>query len=212
MDQKTRLIVIGAASLLVFAAIAGAVVYLSRATRDNNTTATETNNSNSFSQLPAIPAASSPAPTGTPSNNTAANTQTADFKILQTTDFNLRYPQNWGTLICSNSANFEFDPVSGADSKNVACDSAVKPVTVLVLDKLTCPGETVKIGSYSVVKAKITDQNGDIDYRWCVTVGGKGLDISHRVSASGSKATSKDDFSAQIEQIITNLQPAVRGS
>ncbi|MDO8638356.1 MAG: hypothetical protein Q7R43_02180, partial [Candidatus Daviesbacteria bacterium] len=91
------------------------------------------------------------------------------------------------------------------DMKNVACDSALKPVTVLVVNKLNCSGDPIKLGNNHATKSKIISDNGDISYRWCTMVANIGFDVSHRVSATGNRATSKDDFSKEVEKIITSL-------
>ena len=104
----------------------------------------------------------------------------------------------------SNSTNFEFDP-SGRDMINVVCDEALKPVTFLVVDKLNCSGESIKLGNNQVTRIKILGDEGRVFYRWCTMVGNIGFDITHRVSPTGSRATSKDDFSKEIEKIIISL-------
>lgn len=197
MDQRTRYIVIGGVVLLFVAAILVTIFYLGRVYRSTTNTPRETDN-----PLSQLPVASPSATITSPGGVTAA---VGNTKLYAGQGFSLSYPSNWGLLTCSNSQNFEFDPTTGADLKNVVCDVAVKPITVLVVNRLNCTGETITLGSNKVVKSKTTS-GGDTNYRWCVTVGNKAFDITHRVSSAGSRATSKDDYSAQIEQMIQTIK------
>lgn len=209
MDPKTRAIIIGASALFILAAVVGVVVYLGRASSSligsNKPTST-----NSLSELPVAPGNNTNTTTSNIPNTTNAinntATQNTNIKTYQGQGFNIKYPKEWGVLTCNNSQSFEFDPYSANDLRGIVCNEAIKPVTVLVTSQVKCQGETVKIGDRSVVKSKTVGQNGDIDYRWCLSATGKSLDITHRVSSSGSRATGKDDFSAQIEQIISSFQ------
>lgn len=204
MDQRTRYIVIGGVVLLFVAAVLVTIFYLGRIYRSNsNTTPRETGDP--LSQLPvASLSVTTTPPAGV--SGVAGNT-----KLYAGQGFSLDFPNNWSLLTCNNSQNFEFDPAGGADLKNVVCDTAVKPVTVLVVNRLNCTGETVTLGTNKVVKSKTTS-GGNTNYRWCVNVGNKGLDITHRVSGSGARATSKDDFSAQIEQMIQTVKASPQAS
>lgn len=118
--------------------------------------------------------------------------------------FSLKYPANWGLLTCSTSQNIELDPYN-PDKQTVPCDYAIKPVTVLVGDNWKCPEQTTQIGPHKVAKSKIS-ADGKITYQWCVRSDSKLLNITHRVSASGERATSKDDFSSAIEEIISSIR------
>lgn len=128
-----------------------------------------------------------------------------NMKMVQIKGVSFKYPQNWGLLTCTNSSNFEFDPYSVTDQR-MSCDRAQKPITVLVGSAQVCPGNTVNLGKLQVIKSKVENARG-VDYRWCFSVDGTHFDITHRVSQSGARATSKDDFSTQIEQMITNIAP-----
>lgn len=206
MDQKTRSVIIGAVSLVILAVISGSIVYLGRVSKGKNT---GSESSNSLSTLPKISPSISPSQSS-PDSGTV--TEQGENKIYRGQGFSLSYPKKWGLLTCGNSANFELDPVNGNDVSNIACDFAVKPITFLVVDKLNCQGETVKVGNHQVIRSKI-NTNSETNYRWCLALPGKDLDISHRVSPSGSRATSKEDFSSQVEEIIRNLQtPGSGGS
>lgn len=196
-----RSIILGVLILLVLAAVVGAILYLGRVSRNGSA---DNSADSALSNLPTIAT--------TPSVSASPSTAPSNYKTYQGQGFKVLYPTAWGVLTCSNSQNFEFDP-TGKDSKNVACDYAVKPVTIMVSSgKLNCSGDTVKLGTNSVVKSKTTGSNGDINYRWCVSVGDKSLDITHRVSSSGSRATTPTDLSALIEQMIATFQSTPQGS
>lgn len=205
MDQRTRVIIIGAGVLFVLAAISLLVFFTLRFSRNNQPRGS---GDNSLSRLPVISV--TPSPTDRQDGNNS-NSVRSDFKTFISQGFSLDYPSGWGVLTCGNSTNFEFDPENGSDLKNIACDRAFKPITVLLANRLSCTGETVKIGDKQVVKLKV-ENNGDINYRWCLSVGSVGLDITHRVSQSGSRATSKEDFSSQVEEVIKTIKLTPRGS
>jgi len=202
MDPKTRSIVVGAIALIILASLLGSIYYLTKVSKKITPTQ---NSTDSLSRLPVSSVSSSPKTGG---SNTADNT--TKLFVGQNVLFN--YPKNWGLLTCSNSNNFEFDPLNGTDVKNVVCDVAIKPITILVGSNQACDGEKVKIGNLEVTKSKTELGSGDINYRWCVSVGDKNWDITHRVSASGSRATSTEDFSKAVEDLISKLQPAPQGS
>lgn len=219
-DSRRTFIVTGFIVVIVLAIIFIGIFYLIRAFQ-SKTPAQNTSNG-----IFPRSATSSPVPSGNPNlsrtqnnnqpTNTGSNpTNTAQTdpnnKIFASDNFQLTYPKGWGILTCGNSQNIELDPTNGVDNKNVACNTAVKPITILVdqTDPTGCDGETVKIGNYNVVKSKVgTDP--EIDYRWCVQ-SSPTLDITHRVSENGGRATSATDYSTQIEKIISNLTFA-RGS
>lgn len=202
MDTKTKSILLGGVALLILAVTFGVIFYLGKASR-NQATTTESS-VDSLGQLPSLSNTNN-----TPRNDNVATSNTKSFTGQ---GFTLKYPNPWGLLTCSNSQNFEFDPTNGQDVKGVVCDIAVKPVTVLVSDtRPNCQGETVTLGSNQVVKSK-TGGSGEANYRWCLTIGGKNFDITHRVSGSGSRATSKNDFSSQIEEVIKSFQATPAGS
>lgn len=127
---------------------------------------------------------------------------TADMKTYNGAGFRLSYPKTWGLLSCTNSSNIELDPVNGADLK-VSCGTARKPVTILVNDNWGCSGESVKIGSITVNKSKQSEE-GYTKYQWCTKTTPM-LNITHRVSAGQDPASSKTDFSAQIENMIASF-------
>lgn len=125
----------------------------------------------------------------------------ATIKSYNALGVDVKYPTNWSLLTCSNSVNFELDPYGGADSR-VACDVALKPVTVLVnSSSAVCRGVETNIGNLVVRRYRAENSRG-VDYQWCFSVRGVNFNITHRVSQSGARATSKDDFSGTIEQMI----------
>lgn len=127
-----------------------------------------------------------------------------NLKTYNGNGFTLQYPNNWGLLTCNNSQNFELDPVNSRDQLNYNCDYAVKPVTILVERNLNCAGTEMNIGGVEVTK-QVTQTATGVNYRWC-TQTSPALDITHRVSSNGSRATSKEDFSSQVEQMIQTLR------
>lgn len=205
MDTTTRNIVVGAIVLLIVIIVLGGFFYLRNLQQNQQSGGT-----NTLSQLPTISGSGTP---GISNQPVTGNTSSANNKIYAGNGFVVSYPSAWGLLTCNNSQNFELDPISSTDHTNVTCDLALKPVTFLVSDTpLNCPGNEVKIGVNNVTKSKTVKQNGDINYRWCLQVGGKSLDITHRVSSTGSQATSKIDYSPQVESVIGNIRTTPTGS
>jgi hypothetical protein len=187
MEQRTKLL-IGAGVIVVILLIITAAFFISRGGK--------TNNSNSLNTLTTIQDDGTVVPTPTP-----VISENSTTKTYLTERFSFRYPKNWGLLTCSNSGSIELDPTNSADSIGVACNEAVKPVTILVSDSK---------GSCEV--GKKTWNDGQIDYRWCVNLGNTHLDITHRVSSEGFKATSKTDYSGAVEELIRTLSATPQGS
>jgi hypothetical protein len=223
MEQQQRsLIFTAAVGLIILAIIVGSIYYLVKfiqgrvASNNQAPQPSVTEIAEDF----AAPGSTDQAPlinTATPSAQTQVpqtggtqnrNAQAPDKKFYDGTEFQLTYPKNWGLLKCSNSKNVEFDTSGPADS-DIVCDIATKPVTVVVGDVNGCEGETVKLGNVNVVKAQET-QNGDIYYQWC-TKTTPVLNITHRVSQQNKRGFSPQDFSKQVEEIISNLS-FTRGS
>lgn len=136
---------------------------------------------------------------------TAPQTPSENFKAYSGAGFKLMYQANWGLLTCNNSKNFELEPTSQTDQLNVHCDIAARPVTVLVKSNLSCRGEEITLGGNRVVKSVESDKGGEFNYRWCVITNGIDLDITHRVSSGGGRATSTGNYSQQVEQMISTL-------
>lgn len=194
MDQRNKVIIFAGVGLLVLSVVFVSLFYFLRVTKSKITQPAIV--PNSLSRLPSIVV--------TPSIVDSVTPVLSNDKIFKGLGFSLSFPNKWGLLTCNNSNSFEFDP-NGGDMKNVTCDSALKPVTFLVVNKLNCSGDPIKLGNNQVTKTKTINSSGDISYRWCTIVSSAGFDITHRVSKDGSMATSKDDFSAEVEKIITTL-------
>jgi len=211
-DQRKSLILTAVVTLIILALIVGLVIYLVRFVQNRQRGQVASNPSPPARVIPSasgnpgasiLPAASnvpvrSSAPLAVASNPPA---NTGNGTLYSGQGFKVRYPSNWGILTCSNSLNFEFDPTNGADQIKVACERALKPVTILVGTNANCTGDTVSLGNIKVVKAK-NSVNGRSTTRWC-TQTNPTLDITHRVSQTPQRATSTQDFSAQIEQMIS---------
>lgn len=214
MEQR-RVILAGAIALVAAIVVLGVVMAVGGllpglfGNKSENTT---------ISNLPIISSSITPAPTftdlsgtpnpsQTPNNSNQNNIVVApNSKVYVGDGFSLSYPNTWGLLTCSNSKNFELDPTSSTDSLNVSCNRALKPVTILVhTGSFSCPGNSVTLGNNSAVKSTKKWSDGEIDYRWCVSVGGKTLDISHRFSPNGGRATSTTDYSSQVEDLIKTI-------
>lgn len=201
MDARTRAMILGGVALLVLSAIFAVIFYQIRSSKNTTESPIQTSDDAlNRLRLTPVPGTGTPASTGV----------TAGFKIYAGQGFSLRYPSTWGLLTCSNSQNFELDPTNNQDVKGAICDRALKSVTVL-LQKGVCRGGTVTLGNVTAVKAK-TSSGTETDYEWCFSAAGKNFDISHRVSGTGSRATSKEDFSAQIEDIIKTISSVPQGS
>lgn len=204
MEITTKTIIFAIISVILIAAILGGVFYLLKNSKQFNLG----NKEASISGLPVIQL--SP----TPTTGTGATTQNqatlpvapaSDTKTYQGQDFILKYPDNWGILTCNDSRNIEFDPYNKSDLINYSCDSAIKPITILVSSQsISCSGDVVKIGGNSVTKSIAQTANWTKN-RWCLSKNGVSLDITNRVAPTGITGTGKDDFSKQIEQIINSL-------
>jgi hypothetical protein len=129
---------------------------------------------------------------------------TGTKKFTSPRGFEITYPANWGILTCNNSNNIEFDPTTSTDQPGVSCDRALKPVTVLVGVSSCQGGESVNKGGVIFTRQKTQIADG-VSYKWC-TQTNPTLEITHRVSQSGSRATSKQDFSATVEDMISRIR------
>lgn len=234
MEQQQRSLVFTAAvGLIILAIIVGSIYYLVKfiqtrvsSNRQSPQASVETIAQASDNPSNIAGEQTSPAPDQQPTQTQRATSQptstpqqpsgeakggistTGDRKVFNGGTFQLSYPKNWGTLTCTNSDNVELDPTNGVDSK-VNCNYSVKPVTVLVGDSSGCSGETTKLGEMQVTKSKQSD-GGYIKYQWC-TKTTPALNITHRVSNGNDPASSKQDFSSQIEEMIGKITFA-RGS
>ena len=196
MDQRKVLILAGVLGVLLLIIIIGTVAYISssRSTSPQNTQKIVTS-----SPLP-IP---STATSGSNPAGSVSNTK-GNFKTYSGTGFSVRYPKTWGLLTCSNSKDFEFDPVNGTDQLKVVCNKALKPITVIVhTTPVSCLGSKQTFGSVTTTKA--VDSGAPFtDYRYCTQTTPQ-LDISTRYSPNGGTAVATTDYSSQVEQLISNV-------
>lgn len=193
MEQRKTLIVTGVVFVLIILIIIGTIIYLVKTVGSRNSATIS---------LPSPEGLIIVSPSPQPYANPSASVVPSNLKTYTGQGFSLHYPTSWGLLTCSNSHNFELDPTNSTDQLNVSCDNAVKPVTVIV-GPASCQGEAVKLGNNQVVRSK-TQDGADVSYRWCIA-GNPNLDITHRVSPSGSRAASSVDYSSQIEQMISQI-------
>lgn len=219
MEQQQRsLFFTAAVGLIILAIIVGSVYYLVKFIQSRVAssklvpqasveTVVESSESPTSGSIQGQ-AISSPAITVPQSGNQANQPRPASKKLYNSGNFQISYPNTWGILNCTNSLHFELDPNSGADSKS-ECESALKPVTVLVDNIDGCGGENAKVGNTEVIRSKKVD-GGYTAYRWC-TKTDPVLNITHRVSKGGERAVSPIDYSTQIEEIISQITFA-RGS
>lgn len=193
MELTTKTIIFVVISVILIAAILGGIFYLLKNAKQLNIN----NKVDPLSKLQTI----SPSPTPTiPIVQPVVFTE--DTKLYQSQDFVLRYPKNWGIVTCNNSQNIEFDPYNKSDLRNYLCDSAFKPITIIVSKQsVSCSGENVPIGNTTVIRSKTETANWTKN-RWCINKNGTSLDITNRIAPTGIRGTGKDDFSKQIEQII----------
>ncbi|MBI3485612.1 hypothetical protein HY025_01560 [Candidatus Daviesbacteria bacterium] len=221
MENKRNLVAAAIIVILLLAVIIGTAIYLITAFKGR----INLFNGRSFfpfSSTRSIFPAASPTvlPTLKPNpsilgTNTTSNSPTnsptptnPQLQIYQGSNFQLSYPKNWGVLTCNNSINIELDPYNSSNQPNYPCDFAIKPVTFLVGVTGNCLSEqTIKLGESSVIKLKQNVTSG-VNYHWCVKDASLNFDITHRVNSTGSRATSKDDFSSQVEQIISSIKVA----
>jgi hypothetical protein len=199
-NRGKTLIVTGILILIIVAIMFGAVYYLINMFRNfrSPSTASPAPNITRTSPSPTSQAFQTPGPSAS-----AAQPQSAsNTKMYSGQGFTLYYPKTWGLLTCSTTPHVELDPYNSADQAGVNCDYAAKPITVLVGQNSCQGGEVVNLGGTQVMKIKKQTAEGT-SYKWCVAQ--PALEISHRVSANPNRATSKDDFSGQIENMIKNL-------
>lgn len=158
------------------------------------------------------PSTTQPRPVASAQRSTAPVAQTSvskggivassDKKVFDGGNFKVSYLKNWGLLTCANSRNFELDPLSPTDSR-ISCNYATKPITILVGDNWGCSGDAGKLGNVSLTKS-VRSEAGYTKYQWC-TQTNPVLNITHRVSQGNDPASSKQDYSKQIEEMISQL-------
>jgi uncharacterized protein (UPF0333 family) len=195
--ERKSLVATALVGLVVLSIIIGSIYYLIQFIRNRNTT----NVANNQVTASASPTASGQVAVDVNHGNT--HPVSGDYKTFNEGNFQVSYPKSWGILTCSNSSNIELDPTNGQDNLKIACSVASKPVTI-IKDATGCTnGEVIDVGTFKVARTKATE--GDyIRYEWCTkTV--PALYITHRVSNDGSPATSKEDFSKLVEDMIAKL-------
>src|SRR3989344_6814949 len=204
MEDRRSVIISAIIGILVLALIIGVIIYLirfilNRPSNPGQTPEPEPTIEESTQPNPSkTPRSSaSPRPSGTATPNTG-------LTVYKGEGFEISYPRNWGILTCSNSQNIEFDPNSSQDQLKVYCDVAQKPITVLVNSNTCSGGENGSKGGINFVKTKKQTAQF-LSYKWCLKTT-PALEVSHRVSDSGGRATSKQDFSAQIEELISRIK------
>lgn len=212
MEQQQRSLVFTAAvGLIILAIIVGSIYYLVKFIQSRVASSRQTPQASveTFAQASGAPAGGSvrgsqisigdlPQTGSIPSDN----------KTYNGGNFQLAFSKNWGLLSCANSANLELDPLNSADNK-AECSIASKPITIIVDNISGCSGENIKIGNNEVLKNKKVE-GGYSAYQWC-TKTEPVLNITHRVSKGGETAVSPDDYSSQIEEMISKLT-FIRGS
>ncbi len=201
-DSRKALLITGGVLILVAVLIFGVIFYVVNFFKNRSLPTSTTPTQTTSSPMPSV----SNLPFSSPSPAQSQTNSSGD-KIYSGANFSLNYPKSWGLLTCSNSNNFELDP-NKADNMKVGCDRALKPITILVVNNLSCEGMEKNIGGKKVIRSYSSDKGGaEADYRWCViNANGLDLDITHRVSQGGGRATSKQDFSMQVEQMITTIK------
>ncbi|SRR5258708_1281427 len=204
-DQKKSVIITIVVALVILAILFGTIFYLIKLFQGRSAT----NNAPLFPAASNIPSTSSlpvssetPAPTGLSTSNSSPFLP-GTYKVYNGAGFSLQFPKTWGILTCKNSQNFEFDPYSPQDQLGVVCGNAVKPMTVIV-GNATCQGQTVTLGNTQVVKSQRTGSKGKI-YEWCTKTTPM-LDITHRVAPQTQPGYSADDFSAEVEKVISSMR------
>ena len=201
-DQRKTLIVTGAVLLIILALIISLIFFLTRFISSRRQ-AVNPSPSVTTSEQKTSENSASPSPE---SGITFQPSVVPNAKSFRGNGFELAYQNTWGLLTCNNTSNLEFDPEKSSDMLKINCDRALKPVTVLVAEKLVCQGDNIKLGNNNVVRSVEGTKGAEADYRWCVmNPNGVDLDITHRVSNSGRPSSSKQDFAAQVEQIITSV-------
>lgn len=201
MESNRALAAVGLVVVLILAIILGTLFYLNKTFHSSSNPVSRVVVASTVPTLPETNATAAPTLSPAGGNPSGASGAT---KIYSGTGFRVEYPSSWGILTCSNSSNFELDPISSADQLSHPCNYAVKPVTILVHQTmLSCPGNSETIGSMSVTKG-VTAFGSGIQYRWCTQTTPQ-LDITERVSGSLSSTATSNDYSYQVEQILSTL-------
>ena len=200
--EKRSLIATALVGIVVLAIIIGSIYYLIQFIRNRQNPTNVASNQ--------VQASVAPAASGVVINQVQDQNQgvSGDYKTYNAGEYQITYPKTWGLLTCTNSENVEFDPTNPADQK-IDCSIATKPITI-IKNAVACSNGTIAdVGQIKVAKTKVNEGNY-VRYEWCTkTV--PALYVTHRVSPNGEQATSKEDYSKQVEDMISKLS-FVRGS
>ncbi|MBI2595243.1 hypothetical protein HYW46_00720 [Candidatus Daviesbacteria bacterium] len=201
MDERAKvLLVTGSVLLILLAIISGTILYFVKGFGGRQTATLQKQSdspkpaASGFDAKPPSPSPQTPAKPG--------EITSSGMKSYKGEGFEIFYPKNWGLLTCSNSKNIELDPLNSADFKDVVCGRAQKPITILVGNNAKCQGTEVDLGGKKVIRSKISI-TGYTKYQWCAPT--LLLDITHRVSSDNSPASSKDDYSSKVEEMISGI-------
>ena len=197
MENRRAVIVAALIAVAVAGLIVGMVMFLSNLFRPQSGSGGVVNPSPAGSLLPVTSTQQS-------GGESPASATVATVKYVSVGEMSMAYPIKWGLLKCNNATNIEFDPDNSTD-QSVECEYAVKPVTVLVEAGVNCQGESKSLGLSKVVYKKTVETNG-VSYRWCVSGPAGSLDITHRMSSEAARATSKTDYSKEVEEMISSLK------
>lgn len=202
MDERAKTLLVSIVVLIVILAIIFGVIFsIVRVIQNRRTTTLSQSPSPKATQRSASPVATS----GETGRDFQPSAETdSKFKTYKGTSVEFKYPNSWGLLTCKNSQNIELDPTNSQDQLNFNCDVALKPVTVIVGSSTCAQGETVDKGGVMANKVVTKTQTGT-NYKWC-TKTTPALEITHRVSSDKSRATSTEDFSAQVEELISTIR------
>lgn len=214
MDSERRsLIATAIVGIIVLAIIIGSIYYLIQFIRGRqsgqSTVTNQTRTVKPTATSSATIAVNQASPTNNQPDQRTQGNQSTDFKVFNEGDFQITYLKNWGLLTCNNSSNIELDPTNSTDMLKVRCEKAVKPITVLKNSIGCANGQNLTLGSHQVLKTKATE-GSYTRYEWCVK-SVPPLYITHRTSGSNDQASSKEDYSKQIEELISRIS-FVRGS
>lgn len=206
MEDRRSIIISAIIGIIVLLLIVGTIIYLIRFIFNRpQSTSVGTPTPRTVFNSP-VPEGSAPIVVRTPvpsATSLPGRSVPGGTKTFKGTGFEINYPQSWGILTCANSSNIEFDPTRSTDQLRVVCDFAVKPVTVIVGSTSCVAGENVNKGGVIFTK-EVKQVSTGVNYKWC-TQTNPPLEITHRVSSAGGRATSTQDFSNEIEDMISKI-------
>lgn len=198
MEDRRSVIISAIIGILVLTLIIGVIIYLIRFILNRQAPV------NRPTPTPIVNVTPTPVVLRSPTPIPASSSIPSNVKRFQGNGFEVFYPNNWGILACGNSANFELDPTSSQEIRNAVCDYARKPVTFLVGENSCVGGENGQKGGILFSKI-VKETEVGVNYKWC-TKTTPPLEITHRVSSAGGRATSAQDYSSQVEELISKLR------